>query len=143
MRNAERVRAYQMRVSGMTWEAIGRAMHYDGQTIKRDLINSLTVDRKLSAIRFPALRKICADQFDGSAAQMALRLGMPESTFRNQMTGRTSLSISTVEAVRDGFGLSYEEAFCLEEGDDFVCPDSFATYAGQALTGPSSGHTGR
>ena len=53
MRNAERVRAYQMRVSGMTWEAIGRAMHYDGQTIKRDLINSLTVDRKLSAIRFP------------------------------------------------------------------------------------------
>ena len=41
MRNAERVRAYQMRVSGMTWEAIGRAMHYDGQTIKRDLINSL------------------------------------------------------------------------------------------------------
>lgn len=115
MTRAERLKAYKMRLDGMTWNAIGEALHYDGNSVYKDLLRSLQAGKKQAKILYPKIRKICYTQFDGSLSRMAAHLALSDSTFRNQMKGKSAPSFETIQAVTKTFGISCEEAFQKEE----------------------------
>ena len=116
MTKTERLRAFEMRLDGMTWAQIAERIGYTPQTVSDDLracLNSLP--RQVSCC-YPAIRDVISRRFDGSIRSFALHCGLPVNSVYYLISGRAvSPSRKVVDAVLAATGLTYEEAFQMEE----------------------------
>lgn len=115
MTRADRIKAFRMRIDGMSWADIGHQLGYDSSSVYRDIKNCISSPRCPSRIIYPALFKICVEQFDGSILQMSKELGISDSALRSCLFGKSRPTARIIDAVRSRFGLTYESAFAKEE----------------------------
>lgn len=111
MTRAERIQAFELRLDGKTWEAIGQALGYDGSSVCRDLRLCISAPRRPPQIIYPALLSLCVQQFDGSILQMSRALGLSDSALRKCLFGKSRPTARVIDAIRNQFGLTYEAAF--------------------------------
>lgn len=111
MTRAERIKAFSMRLDGYSWQEIGKKLGYEPATVFGDISRCIHKKRWALPIAYPALREICARQFDGSISKMATAMGVSDSTLRNQLNGTCPPSGNTIRIVTEVFGLSFKEAF--------------------------------
>ena len=117
MRDAEKLRAFELRLRGMSWMRIGMELNYDPNTVYRAVVQAVDAPKKLPLIRYPALCRACLERYDGSIPLMAEALGVNAATLKSQLSGASAVTVKTIEAVRAVLGLTYEEAFRREEAE--------------------------
>ena len=112
MTNEERIRAYRLRLSGMTWEAIGARIGYAPMTVRNDLFASLQKKPRAPApIIYPAIKSACLTRYGGSLHAMAVDFGIADSTLRDCFLGGATPGEKIISCVEEKLGLSYKDAF--------------------------------
>ncbi len=76
MNRDDRIRAFSLRCDGMTWEEIGQVMHYDGQSVAKDLRSVLEKRPRIPDVRSPAVRDYLVRECSGSLPELAARMGV-------------------------------------------------------------------
>lgn len=111
MTRQDRLRAFEMRLDGMSWDAIGSAIGYDGKSVSADILACIKNAPRQPHIIFPALRECVVKNFGGSVRQLSDATGISRNTLYDVFTGKRLPSTATVNAILNTTGLSYEEAF--------------------------------
>ena len=115
MTNDERIRAFQMRLEGARWAAIGRALGYSSGTIREDLKNCILAPPRQVNCAYPALRRYITCQCGGNVRTFAAACKVAPSTMYGVLSGRTEPKQETVQAILEETSLSYAAAFRREE----------------------------
>lgn len=111
MTKAERLRAFSLRCDGHTWEEIGDAMSYDGQSIAKDLRTVLEKRPRIPAVQSPAIRAYLVQECGGSLTELASRMQVSPYRLRRVLVHGDRPSQRLRTALLDVTGLSEAEIF--------------------------------
>lgn len=112
MNYEERIRAFEMRLSGQSWPEIAQVLGYSKSVVELDLKACIYGRRKCI---YPALAEILTRDFCGNLSEFARACGVPYGTLYNCMSGRTRPNATMIYRICETTGLTAEEAFREEE----------------------------
>ena len=115
MTRFERIKAFEMRLDGKTWTEIGAALGYTANGVRLDIIHCIKYTPRQISCVYPAIRTYIEANCGGSVQQFTRNCGIPYSTLSNILTGRFAPSMPTASAILKETGLTFDEAFRLED----------------------------
>lgn len=116
MTRTERLKAFEMRLDGASWAAIGTALGYDASSVRLDLNSCVTTPPKKTRCCYPALQAVVDRRFNGSTKAFAEYCGLGANTVYYIFSGKThNPQKHIVDAILLGSGLPYDEAFRMED----------------------------
>lgn len=115
MTNKERMSAFEMRLSGMTWGEVAAALHYSKATVERDIKSCILGRKRKSICIYPALKEVLVRDYGGSIQRLADAVGLPYSSAYCCLTGITSPAYKTGRKICAFLGLTPEQAFGKKE----------------------------
>lgn len=119
MTRSERMQAFSMRLDGDSWERIGSAIGYAGDTVRRDLHNCMLAPSTFRCA-YPALRKYITEHHAGSVREFARDCGISLSTMYRALRGDEEPSPFTTRVIAETTGLDIGHAFFREGRGDNV-----------------------
>lgn len=111
MTRDERIRAFSLRCDGLTWEEIGAAMSYDGQSVAKDLRSVLEKSPRIPDVRSPAIKAYLLQECGGSLSALAARMGVSPYRLRRVLVYGDRPSQRLLAQLLAVTGLSESEAF--------------------------------
>lgn len=111
MNKSDRIRAFAMRCDGSTWEQIGQAMSYDGQSVAKDLHTVLKKAPRRPAIRYPALANYVLTHCGGSIEVFARGMHVSPHRLRRVLVHGDEPSGSLCQKLLEATGLPEETVF--------------------------------
>lgn len=115
MTRQERMKAFEMRLDGKSWDDIAAVLGYTTNNVRIDIIHCIRYTPRQITCVYPAIRQYITANCYGSAHQFARDCGVPYSTMGNILNGRHTPSLETATAILQATGLSVDEAFRQEE----------------------------
>ena len=111
MNKADRLRAFALRCDGLTWEQIADELHYDAQTIAKDLQQVVEKMPHIPAVIYPAILAHIVDAHGGSVEQFAVALGVSPHRLRRVLVHGDEPSESLQQKIAEAVGKPVEEVF--------------------------------
>lgn len=111
----ERLKAFELRLSGMSWEKIGDVLGYSSATVYGDISNCIHLPSKAPNVIYPAIRDYIVKQHGSSVQQFARAIKISPTSTRSALTGQHEPSKFIVDAILAETGFTYEQAFSREE----------------------------
>lgn len=111
MNKTERMRAFSLRCDGKTWGAISQDLHYDPQTIRKDLQSVLEKSPHCPVIVYPALAQYICKNYAGSIEKFAAAMRVSPHRLRRVLVYGDKPAESLICKVTEATGLTREEAF--------------------------------
>lgn len=111
MTRGEERRAFELRQDGYTWEEIGEALHYNGQTVRDALLSIVSEPRSCRAIPYPKLREYINTECGGSIKLFAARCEVSRATAYRVLLRGEYASPRFIEKIYQVTGLNRKEAF--------------------------------
>ena len=115
MTKDERIQAFEMRISGMSWEEIGLAVGYTPGGVRADLIRCVRDVFRTPNVVYPAIKKYIQREYGGSLLAFASAMGIPRTTAYRVLRSKIPPKSDVIEKILKGTGMTYETAFSLEE----------------------------
>ena len=116
MTKNDRMKAFSMRLEGYSWQEIGRAIGYTGNTVRQDLTACLMVTPRQVRCAYPVIRRIIEDEYDCNIKSFAAACGMSDGAMRYTLSGQNRVPRKRQEAICSVIGIPMAEAF-RKEGD--------------------------
>lgn len=118
MTRDELMRAFEMRIDGMSFEQIGQKMSYSKNAIRQNLVACMRGGRGQA---YPELECLVMRDYDGNLARFARTCGIPYNALYVAMSGRSRLSKNMVTRICAATGLTSKDV--LREKDTGLPPD--------------------
>ncbi len=115
MKRAERMQAFEMRLEGKGWSAIGRALGYSGNAVKQDLIGCVLSKPRQIACAYPAIRAVIEQRYGGCIKTFAEACGISYNAMYYTLSGRCFVPQDRQARICEVIGLAPAEAFEREE----------------------------
>lgn len=117
MEQEERVKAFVLRCEGKTWAQIGKILHYDEQTVSKELHAVLKKQPRRPAIRYPYLKEYVHRQCGGSITVFARQMEVSPYHLRQVLVGgkqagpklQQKIEILTKIPAEKAFSSGYQE----------------------------------
>ena len=105
MTNEERRAAFEGRLRGETWEAIGARLGYEAPTVFQDLKTCLDRGpRRVNAV-YPVLGRLIQEKYGGNVRAFALDCGLNPNTVYSILKGRMPLGDRYAACIAKATGL--------------------------------------
>lgn len=111
MTRRDRLRAFALRCDGMTWVQIGSILHYDAQTVAKDLRSALEKPPHTPNIIYPAIKRHVQQNCRGSVEIFARQLGVSPYRLRRVLQGIDRPSAALLRKILTATSLSEAAAF--------------------------------
>ena len=116
MEQEERIKAFTLRCEGKTWAQIGEILHYDEQTVSKDLHGVIKrLPKRRAGIRYPRLREYVKQQCNGSITVFAGQMGVSPYHLRRVLVHGDKASPKLSSKIQAATELTGEQAFSEEE----------------------------
>lgn len=115
MTKNDRLKAFSMRLEGYSWQEIGRAIGYTGNTVRQDLTACLMVTPRQVRCAYPVIRRIIEDKYDCNIKTFAAACGMSDGAMRYTLSGQNLVPKKRKDAICSVIGIPPETAFRTEE----------------------------
>lgn len=106
----DRLKAFEMRLIGMTWDQIAAELHYGSSSIAAEMRSIVNGRAMRGACIYPAMRQIINRDYNGSIYKFAEASGLPYGRVYNCLTGRTIPS-KTGQLICDFLKMTPEQVF--------------------------------
>ena len=117
MKQEERIKAFTLRCEGKTWAQIGEILHYDEQTVSKDLHAVIKrLPKRRQGIRYPHLREYVQRQCGGSITVFAGQMGVSPYRLRRVLVHGDKASPKLCSKIQTATHLSGEQVFLEEKG---------------------------
>lgn len=118
MTNDEKLKAFALRLDGLTWERIAEELHYSVSTVEHDMLNCLRAHCQTRCVCiYPTVKKVLLRDYRGSITALSTASGIPYGTLYDCLTGR-HYSRKTAARVSAFLGLPPEEVFAREAANE-------------------------
>lgn len=108
MTNGERRTAFDLRLSGRSWEEIGQALGYAPPTVFQDLQQCMRRPGRTARCVYPALARVLAERYGGSVPAFAADCALPASTAYAVLGGRCRMTDAMAAQIAQATGLGQE-----------------------------------
>ena len=115
MTRSERIQAFQMRLDGKSWTAIGAALGYTPNGVRLDILNAIKHTPRQITCVYPAIREYIELECGGSVERFAHHCNIPPGTMSNLVTGHHKPNMETTRLILAATGLTFEDAFRQED----------------------------
>ena len=110
MTNEERLRAFTLRLEGETWEDIGTALGYRGESVSQDLAACLRRPRLIRSV-YPELAMLIRQDYGGCIRDFALACGIRPNLMYDLLSGRKPMTPDREGRIRTATGVKSRELF--------------------------------
>lgn len=120
MKQEERIKAFALRCEGKTWAQIGEILHYDEQTVSKELHTVIEKQPSRPAIRYPYLKEYVHRRCGGSIVVFARQMGVSPYHLRRVLVHGDSATPRLRNKIQMATKLSSEKLFS-EEFQEECC----------------------
>lgn len=110
MTHEDRLKAFEMRLIGMTWDQIAAELHYSSASIAEEMHAIVNGRAMRGACIYPAMRQILNRDYHGSMHKFAEASGLSYGRVYSCLTGRTRPS-KTGQLICDFLKMTPEQVF--------------------------------
>lgn len=114
MTRDERMKAFELRLDGLTWDEIADIVGYSSSNVEVDLKSCVNGRKRKSVCIYPTLRNILVREYGGSIHRFAGAVGMSYGSTYSCLTGRSSPEKNGYR-ICAFLGMTPEEAFGKKE----------------------------
>ena len=105
MTNGERRTAFELRLSGRSWEEIGETLGYAPPTVFEDMQSCIRQPPHRARCVYPPLGQVLAERYEGSVQALAADCGIPLSTTYAVLSGRCRMTDAVAARIARATGL--------------------------------------
>lgn len=110
MTSEDKMKAFEMRLIGMTWDQIAAELHYASTNIAMEMKAVVNGRAVRGACIYPAMRLILQRDYNGSMHKFAEACGLPYGRVYSYLTGRTRPA-KTRQLICEFLGMTPEQVF--------------------------------
>lgn len=111
MTHSERMKAFELRLLGLSWREIGKRIGYTRATVENDIKACVGGKRKPTPCVYPELKERVIRDYYGSINRLAAEAGVSYNAAYNCLSGRVDPTKGTGAKICAHLGMTMEEAF--------------------------------
>lgn len=120
MTRNDKIRAFRLRLDGLSWRQVGDALGYDGRSVQRDVEQVVRRGQRRPKTPYAGFSRYITRFCGGSMQEFARRCDLPYSTVYAVLSGERAGGADTLDRMLGLTGLTLEEAFAPLYSEDEV-----------------------